>query len=100
MYSGISPFRVPYDSVWLPDVMLLNNVDGTYEPTFPSNVLINSEGFISWVPPSIYVATCEMDMDLFPYDTQHCPLHFVSMNYDSSEVMILAKNPPTFNEPA
>ena len=55
-------------------------------------------GKISWLPPSIYVATCEMDMNLFPYDTQHCPLHFVSMNYDSTQLNMTALK-PLFNLP-
>ncbi|XP_075265680.1 neuronal acetylcholine receptor subunit beta-2-like, partial [Convolutriloba macropyga] len=98
MYEGQVSFRVPSDTVWLPDVMLLNNVDGAYNPTFPANVLITPDGKISWLPPSIYVATCEMDMNLFPYDTQHCPLHFVSMNYDSTQLNMTALK-PLFNLP-
>ncbi|XP_063712105.1 neuronal acetylcholine receptor subunit beta-2-like [Symsagittifera roscoffensis] len=98
MYEGISDFRVPYDTVWLPDVMLLNNVDGAYEPTFPANVLISPDGLVAWLPPSIYLASCDMDMNLFPYDTQHCPLHFVSINYDSDEVQLEATG-ALFNDP-
>ena len=44
MYDGASKFSVSLDSVWRPEVMLLNNADRTYEPTFPSNVLITPEG--------------------------------------------------------
>ena len=46
MYDGASKFSVSLDSVWRPEVMLLNNADRTYEPTFPSNVLITPEGMI------------------------------------------------------
>jgi hypothetical protein len=37
--GGIKEIRVSPDKVWLPDIVLFNNADGTYEVSFMCNVV-------------------------------------------------------------
>uniref|UniRef100_A0A914RXJ7 Neurotransmitter-gated ion-channel ligand-binding domain-containing protein n=1 Tax=Parascaris equorum TaxID=6256 RepID=A0A914RXJ7_PAREQ len=75
-YGGITSVRVPQDKVWVPDVVLFNNADGNYEVSFRSNVNVESNGDVMWVPPAIYKSSCRIDVEYFPFDEQTCMLIF------------------------
>ncbi|KHN70740.1 Acetylcholine receptor subunit beta-type acr-2 [Toxocara canis] len=87
-YGGIASMRVPQDKVWVPDIVLFNNADGNYEVSFLSNVNVESNGDVTWVPPAIYKSSCRIDVEYFPFDEQTCVLIFGSWTYDSSEVQL------------
>uniref|UniRef100_A0A671L1B5 Cholinergic receptor, nicotinic, epsilon n=1 Tax=Sinocyclocheilus anshuiensis TaxID=1608454 RepID=A0A671L1B5_9TELE len=57
-YHGINLIRVPYNTVWLPDVVLENNIDGKFDVAYYANMLIWSDGSMYWLPPAIYRSTC------------------------------------------
>ncbi|KFW09852.1 Acetylcholine receptor subunit gamma, partial [Fulmarus glacialis] len=50
-YDNIQLLRVPSTMVWLPDIVLENNIDGTFEITLYTNVLVSPSGSIYWLPP-------------------------------------------------
>ncbi|XP_041657574.1 acetylcholine receptor subunit gamma-like [Cheilinus undulatus] len=90
-YYGIKKIRVPYNTVWLPDVVLENNIDGKFDVAYYANVLINNAGEIEWLPPAIYRSTCAIEITFFPFDFQNCTLAFRSQTYSAKEVdLILA----------
>uniref|UniRef100_A0A8B9HUS1 Cholinergic receptor nicotinic gamma subunit n=1 Tax=Astyanax mexicanus TaxID=7994 RepID=A0A8B9HUS1_ASTMX len=90
-YHDISLIRVPYNTVWLPDIVLENNIDGKFDVAYYANVLIYSDGSMYWLPPAIYRSTCAIEITYFPFDWQNCTLVFRSQTYSANEIdMILA----------
>ncbi|CDW56203.1 nicotinic acetylcholine receptor non alpha [Trichuris trichiura] len=87
-YGEIRQIRVATDKVWRPDIVLFNNADGNYEVSFHSNVVIDNEGNMLWVPPAIYKSSCIIDVEYFPFDEQVCTLLFGSWTYNEQEIIL------------
>ncbi|XP_030602476.1 acetylcholine receptor subunit epsilon [Archocentrus centrarchus] len=85
-YYGIKLIRVPCKTVWLPDIVLENNIDGKFDVAYYANVLIYDNGWIYWLPPAIYRSTCAIEITYFPFDYQNCTLAFRSQTYSANEV--------------
>ncbi|XP_075907526.1 neuronal acetylcholine receptor subunit beta-4 [Nelusetta ayraudi] len=91
-YEGIDKLRIPSRLVWLPDIVLYNNADGTYEVTVFTNVIVLSNGTINWLPPAIYKSACKIEVKHFPFDQQNCTLKFRSWTYDHTEIDLILKS--------
>uniref|UniRef100_A0A915EV32 Neurotransmitter-gated ion-channel ligand-binding domain-containing protein n=1 Tax=Ditylenchus dipsaci TaxID=166011 RepID=A0A915EV32_9BILA len=87
-YGGLESMRVPQERVWVPDIVLYNNADGNYEVSYHSNVVVDYQGNVIWVPPAIYKSSCRIDVEYFPFDEQVCRLIFGSWTYNSNEVKL------------
>uniref|UniRef100_H9GLK1 Uncharacterized protein n=1 Tax=Anolis carolinensis TaxID=28377 RepID=H9GLK1_ANOCA len=87
-FGGIGTIRVPADMVWLPDIVLENNIDGNFEVAYSANVLIYEGGSMYWLPPAIYRSTCSIEVTFFPFDWQNCSLVFRSQTYSAKEVQL------------
>ncbi|KAG9351584.1 hypothetical protein JZ751_022835 [Albula glossodonta] len=85
----IEVIRVPYSTVWLPDIVLENNIDGKFDVAYYANVLIYSDGSMYWLPPAIFRSTCAIEITFFPFDWQNCTLVFRSQTYSANEVDII-----------
>ncbi|KAK0407735.1 hypothetical protein QR680_003556 [Steinernema hermaphroditum] len=97
-FGGIESMRVPEDRVWVPDIVLFNNADGNYEVSYHSNVVVDYQGNVMWVPPAIYKSSCRIDVEYFPFDEQTCVLVFGSWTYNSNEVKLNWYNNKRFVE--
>ncbi|CAJ0929499.1 unnamed protein product, partial [Mesorhabditis belari] len=87
-YGEIRNIRVSPDKVWLPDIVLFNNADGTFEVSFECNVVIEHDGSMLWVPPAIYKSSCIIDVEYFPFDEQTCYMIFGSWTYNEKEIIL------------
>ncbi|XP_075188279.1 acetylcholine receptor subunit epsilon-like isoform X2 [Anomaloglossus baeobatrachus] len=85
-YGGIEVVRIPPDMVWLPEIVLENNVDGQFDVAYYANVLVYSDGLMSWLPPAIFRSACSIEVTYFPFDWQNCTLVFRSQTYNAQEV--------------
>ncbi|XP_004605272.1 acetylcholine receptor subunit epsilon [Sorex araneus] len=85
-FGGLDILRVPAELVWLPEIVLENNIDGQFGVAYDANVLIYEGGFVSWLPPAIYRSTCAVEVTYFPFDWQNCSLVFRSQTYSADEV--------------
>ncbi|XP_061669743.1 neuronal acetylcholine receptor subunit beta-4 isoform X2 [Syngnathoides biaculeatus] len=90
-YEGIDKLRIPSRNIWLPDIVLYNNADGTYEVTVFTNVIVLANGSINWLPPAIYKSACKIEVKHFPFDQQNCTLKFRSWTYDHTEIDLILK---------
>uniref|UniRef100_A0A8C9VD68 Acetylcholine receptor subunit epsilon n=1 Tax=Scleropages formosus TaxID=113540 RepID=A0A8C9VD68_SCLFO len=88
-YYGIDVVRVPYNIVWLPDIVLENNIDGKFDVAYYANVLIYPGGSMYWLPPAIFRSTCAIEITYFPFDWQNCTLIFRSQTYSANEVELM-----------
>lgn len=85
-YGGIKILRIPHYMVWLPDIVLENNIDGQFDVAYYANILVYSTGYMYWLPPAIFRSTCSIEVTYFPFDWQNCTLVFRSQTYNSKEV--------------
>uniref|UniRef100_A0A8C8S3M4 Cholinergic receptor nicotinic gamma subunit n=1 Tax=Pelusios castaneus TaxID=367368 RepID=A0A8C8S3M4_9SAUR len=88
-YHDIQMLRVPSTEVWLPDIVLENNIDGVFEITLYCNTLLNSSGCLQWMPPAIYRTSCAIFVTYFPFDWQNCSMVFQSQTYSANEINLL-----------
>ncbi|KAA0714798.1 Neuronal acetylcholine receptor subunit beta-4 [Triplophysa tibetana] len=91
-YEGIDKLRIPSRHIWLPDIVLYNNADGTYEVTVFTNAIVLFNGSIAWLPPAIYKSACKIEVKHFPFDQQNCTLKFRSWTYDHTELDLVLKS--------
>ncbi|XP_047687888.1 acetylcholine receptor subunit epsilon isoform X2 [Prionailurus viverrinus] len=85
-FGGIETLRVPSELVWLPEIVLENNIDGQFGVAYDANVLVYEGGYLSWLPPAIYRSSCAVEVTYFPFDWQNCSLVFRSQTYNAREV--------------
>ncbi|XP_039080824.1 acetylcholine receptor subunit epsilon [Hyaena hyaena] len=85
-FGGIETLRVPSELVWLPEIVLENNIDGQFGVAYDANVLVYEGGYVSWLPPAIYRSSCAVEVTYFPFDWQNCSLVFRSQTYNAHEV--------------
>ncbi|KAM6140429.1 LOW QUALITY PROTEIN: neuronal acetylcholine receptor subunit alpha-10 [Pterocles gutturalis] len=71
-YDGIDSIRVPSSYVWRPDIILYNNADNHWGSM--ENVVLRSDGRITWDSPAITKSSCKVDVSYFPFDGQRCDL--------------------------
>ncbi|XP_068593587.1 acetylcholine receptor subunit gamma [Cebidichthys violaceus] len=92
LYGSItSELRVPSKSIWLPDVILENNVDGQFEVALYCNALVSPDGCVYWLPPAIYRSACAITVNYFPFDWQNCTMVFRSQTYSANEIKLVLK---------
>ena len=58
-----------------------------FDGTYPTNVVVTSEGKCTYIPPGIFMSTCKIDITWFPFDDQNCEMKFGSWTYNGFKVM-------------
>ena len=54
-----------------------------------SLVVIQANGTVMWMTAALVKASCEVDVALYPFDTQHCNIKFGSWSYNIKEVNLI-----------
>ncbi|XP_031823999.1 acetylcholine receptor subunit delta [Sarcophilus harrisii] len=75
-FGNISVLRLPPDMLWLPEIVLENNNDGTFQISYSCNILLYPSGWVYWLPPAIFQSSCPISVTYFPFDWQNCSLKF------------------------
>ena len=65
---------------------LISSADERFDGTFQTNIVVNSDGSMLYVPPGIFKSTCKIDITWFPFDDQKCDLKFGSWTYTGFKV--------------
>ncbi|XP_006866812.1 PREDICTED: acetylcholine receptor subunit delta isoform X2 [Chrysochloris asiatica] len=90
-FGNISVLRLPSDMLWLPEIVLENNNDGSFHISYSCNVLIYPSGYVCWLPPAIFRSSCPISVTYFPFDWQNCSLKFSSLKYTAKEITLSLK---------
>ena len=61
-YGGMSTLRVEHGSVWNPDLVLYTNGGDDQEPLEHINLIVDSNGQITYTYPAIYSVACHMEI--------------------------------------
>lgn len=62
------------------------SADPRFDSTYPTNLVVQSNGSIFYLPPGVFTSTCKIDITWFPFDDQLCKLKFGSWSHDMSQV--------------
>ncbi|XP_047437084.1 neuronal acetylcholine receptor subunit alpha-7a [Mugil cephalus] len=81
-YPGVTDVRFPDHLIWKPDILLYNSADERFDAAVHTNIVVNSSGNCTYLPPGIFKSTCHIDVRWFPFDVQRCDLKFGSWTYE------------------
>ncbi|XP_036767903.2 acetylcholine receptor subunit delta isoform X1 [Manis pentadactyla] len=90
-FGNITVLRLPPDMLWLPEIVLENNNDGSFQISYACNVLLSPSGSVYWLPPAIFRSSCPISVTYFPFDWQNCSLKFSSLKYTAKEITLSLK---------
>ena len=73
-YGGVAQVKPDPHKLWKPDVTIKNAVNHNeiFSPSFSMNLY--SDGRVVWYPGDDLDTYCNMDVTLFPFDTQKCTI--------------------------
>lgn len=75
------------------DLMFVkSSADEGFDGTYPTNVVVRSNGSVVYIPPGIFKSTCKIDITWFPFDDQRCEMKFGSWTYDGFQVNFIRIN--------
>ncbi|XP_063180915.1 neuronal acetylcholine receptor subunit alpha-10-like [Chroicocephalus ridibundus] len=86
-YGGIDSIRIPSSYVWRPDIIILyNDANDGFGGSVETNVVLRSDGHITWDSPAITKSSCKVDVSYLPFDGQRCRLTFGSWSYNGNQI--------------
>jgi len=92
-YGNVEDVRIPPSALWKPDILMYNSASEAFDGTYPTNVVVTSEGKCTYIPPGIFMSTCKIDITWFPFDDQNCEMKFGSWTYNGFKLGLQLKNP-------
>jgi len=85
--------------IYVPDIVLQNSV-GSFASGLTQNVAtIYSTGIVSLVLPGSITATCDVNLEMFPFDIQNCSFVFFSNSQSESTLALKIIQSPNLNFP-
>ncbi|XP_066928029.1 pH-sensitive chloride channel 2-like [Clytia hemisphaerica] len=90
-----------YEKIWVPDLFVRNmkEVENSKFLTDLSGVTINPDGLVELSSRIRVVAHCEMDLFMFPFDSQSCNIMITSYLYNTAVLsMYWSENPVVIDE--
>ncbi|CCD69819.1 Acetylcholine receptor subunit alpha-type unc-38 [Caenorhabditis elegans] len=92
-YGGVNVLYVPYEMIWVPDIVLYNNADSNYNITISTKATLHYTGEVTWEPPAIFKSMCQIDVRWFPFDEQQCHLKFGSWTFSENLLSVELNEP-------
>ncbi|KAK0404779.1 hypothetical protein QR680_017621 [Steinernema hermaphroditum] len=86
-WGGIKVLYVPYQKLWKPDIILVNNAVREYYGSLVStDIMTTSEGNVTWLFSAIFKSSCQIRVRYYPFDDQECELKFASWSHEKREI--------------
>ncbi len=81
---------VELSEIWTPKFLLVNarSNDLVVEPKNSTRVILDSSGDVTMKIHKMFETTCDMNLIMFPFDTQKCEVLFSLMHYTTDEVIL------------
>ncbi|KAL4223929.1 hypothetical protein ACF0H5_017391 [Mactra antiquata] len=90
LYSNISVITVKDDSIWRPNVALMDTFGKPTDLGYGGQVIVESDGLVTVWPYKMYTVSCKINIANFPFDKQTCKFDFAS--WSSNNKVIALKN--------
>ena len=58
----------------------------SYRSSISTNVIVTSDGNVTWLSMVIFRSSCAIDVKYFPFDEQNCTMLFSPWTYDGYQV--------------
>ena len=68
------------------------SADEDIDSKHPTNIVVYSSGVCSWVPLGLFISSCSINIQWFPFDDQVCELKFGSWTYDGFKINLTLHN--------
>ncbi|CAF0709115.1 unnamed protein product [Brachionus calyciflorus] len=91
-YGNITTIRIQSSKIWIPDLLLYNSADDTFDVTAKINAVLSYTGEVNYLPPGMFKSTCPILIDDFPFDEQNCSLKFGSWTHDEATINLTNKS--------
>jgi len=75
-HDNLTELRFRKHQLWCPDVLLYNSVHTEFDSSYATNMIVYSNGVVSWIPPGIFRISCQIDITWFPFDEQRCTFKY------------------------
>ena len=81
-YSNVSVIYLEQHQIWRPDFILLNSVENLkLLGSDKVGVTVKRDGTVIWEPGQTFVSLCEVNIQMYPFDSQECSFWFGSWVY-------------------
>ena len=92
-YSGIQSINISPEKIWLPDIVLYDDVSTSNGfdrnvDQLKSRLTIDFTGKVIWGLRITFLTKCHFDILYFPFDTQTCPFRYGSWSYEKGRIDI------------
>ncbi|KAJ8043211.1 Neuronal acetylcholine receptor subunit alpha-3 [Holothuria leucospilota] len=91
-YDDITDIKIPSSYIWVPDILMYNNANGSFEMNQHTSPSIHYDGQVTWFPPAVYQSACRINVRYFPFDEQICSLKFGSWSYTEDHLDLIPKD--------
>ncbi|XP_076085711.1 neuronal acetylcholine receptor subunit alpha-3-like isoform X2 [Mytilus galloprovincialis] len=85
-HGNIEHIYVSEDSVWHPKLIVQNSIKDLSSLGDDTTVRIRNNGEIRWELPAILSTSCDMDVTIFPFDSQTCDIELASWSFHTDAV--------------
>ena len=92
-YGGVEEITVSPTEIWKPDITLYNSADGKHQFSEDMGNQVHAnlwfDGYIDWIPITLYTISCPMKLKYFPFDVQMCTMDMASWVHLNSSLMYI-----------
>ncbi|XP_072314322.1 5-hydroxytryptamine receptor 3A-like [Eucyclogobius newberryi] len=87
-FCDIKVITIPRSMVWIPDIHIEEDVSGAGSAQFSPYVNLHMNGWATTTSWQLLTFTCQLRLNLFPFDTQTCNITFSSMTADAKAIVL------------
>ena len=87
-YGGIKTINISPWRVWIPDIVLYDNINRNVFGQLQDRLTIYYTGNVIWGVRAKFITQCHFNIHDFPFDTQSCPLRYGSWSYEKDRIDI------------